>query len=784
MSRANESIAIREGDRDVRDQLSDLWDVVNRHPGLVVCSLLVFLVLGLLYYLRVPRTFESTTDILIVTKRAPALEGPSEENPVFEKSIETHAVMVCSPLIVERAIKDHNLTALPTFEREEDPLESILDDLTVQVKEENATVLEVSYRSRNADDCQKVLAAIAATYKQFLGEFNQQIGKETTDLIAKANDDLMEQLRKNEEEYRRFQTSAPLMWRDGESVNVHHERQAQIETARQELMVERTVLRARLDALNEVLAKGEVSRDAVYYEALKELQLDEDYSDWRDVQIAERKRFAEREAVREYASLLVGEYVRLMVEKSELLDEFGEGHPNFESVVKRQEQVKEMLNAMLQNRMDVEESILDPALLAQDKDENKDYVTIYLQLLSDRLTMLDRQITTLDAAFQAEQALANKMQEYLLRDQAFRNDHERTQQLFDVVVARLREISLARDYAGDAMSILAEAEVGEQVWPRIPYVALGSIFLGLVGGCVLAWGVDRSERTFRSLAEIRQALGVPVLGRIPFMKRETIALLPQFPDVAARIVTVHMEGSNLAEAFRGIRTSLYFTASGNIHQVIQITSPLPGDGKSTVAANLAVTIAKSGKRVLVLDADFRRPTIARLLGLPSDDRQHGLAAVIAGKVSVMEAARLTPIDNLYVLPVTERPRQPSELLSTPEFERVLEKLRAEFDMVLIDTPPLLAVTDPSVVAARVDAVLLTMRIRKGVQLAATRAMEMLKSHGANVVGVIINGLERRRGYDAFRYGYEYPYMGYPAASNGEENGHSPSVIPQTLTRTS
>ncbi len=568
------------------------------------------------------------------------------------------------------------------------------------------------------------------------------------------------------------------MWRDGQGINVHHERQSQIEVARQGLMVEKTILQAKIDALDASLAEGGVSRDAVYYEALNALNPDADGEmDWRNFKMAEQEQLASREAVREYASLLMGEYVRLMVNRSELLDEFGEGHPQLESVAKRKAEVKRLLNGLL--TQDV--SGLTGLVTDTDLQEDRDYVVIYMQMLRDKLEILTKQVERLDAEFREEQTLANKMQDFLLQDQAFRSERDHTKQLFDEVLARLKEINLVNEYGGDTVSILAKAEFGEQVAPRVLYVGVASLFLGCLLGSVLAWIVDRSENTYRSAAEIRQALRAPVIGRIPHLKKSDQVASTSLPHIAPIVSSLHQDKSQLAEAFRAVRTRLYFSTAGQNLKVIQITSPLPGDGKSTVTANLAVTIAKSGKRVLVMDADFRRPSMTKLLGKPHNC-QHGLAAVIAGKADPVDSTLATDIPNLFFLPALERPLNPSELLSTPQFKNLLEMARERFDFVLIDTPPLLAVTDPCAIAARVDGVLLTLRIRKGVQAVAARAVEMLRDIEANVLGVVVNGVDEKSGFPG-SVG-SYGAYGRYAEEYGEEpkNGRGRILLPQSTVR--
>jgi capsular exopolysaccharide synthesis family protein len=412
--------------------------------------------------------------------------------------------------------------------------------------------------------------------------------------------------------------------------------------------------------------------------------------------------------------------------------------------------------------------------------EEEDYVEIYIQSLTDRSSILEAQIAQLDRDFNIEQKKASAMQEFLLKDQSFSSSKDRTEMLHAEVVARLKEIDLIRDYGGDTMTVTAQPLLGEKVAPRLLVVLAGSLILGsLIGACV-AWGIDASEKTFRSTKEIRNSLGVPVVGSVPPMEKSEMAVGHEFPSFGASLATVHREGSAAAEAFRGVRTNLYFSTAAHNQKVIQVTSPLPGDGKSTVTANLAVSIAKSGKSVLVIDADFRRPTMDKLLGLQST-ASFGLAAAITGEVDPADAPCKTEIDNLFFIPVKERPRQPSELLSTPEFAELLKVYREKFDFVLVDTPPILAVSDPGVVAARVDGVLLTMRIRNGVQVTSSRSMEVLKSLQANVIGVIANGWESSGEY-GYGYGHGYGSESYlPSNGKTKTNGNGRIAFRKPLT---
>ena len=212
-----------------------------------------------------------------------------------------------------------------------------------------------------------------------------------------------------------------------------------------------------------------------------------------------------------------------------------------------------------------------------------------------------------------------------------------------------------------------------------------------------------------------------------------------------------------AEAVRGIRTQLLFSTSGTEHQVLQVTSPNPGDGKSTLSANLAISLAKSNKRVVLVDCDFRKPRIHRMFALPNAEL--GLASVVADQADLGAVIQGCEIENLSLLPCGPRPANPAELLTTPKFQEMLDDLRANFDYVILDTPPVLAVSDPAAVAPRADGVILVFRMTKDARPAAERAMDDLTAVGGKILGVVVNGsTEREMGYGyghSYKYNYQY-----------------------------
>ncbi|MFM8932048.1 MAG: polysaccharide biosynthesis tyrosine autokinase, partial [Gemmataceae bacterium] len=311
---------------------------------------------------------------------------------------------------------------------------------------------------------------------------------------------------------------------------------------------------------------------------------------------------------------------------------------------------------------------------------------------------------------------------------------------------------MTKDNGGyEAQELGRSPEIGSEVPSRKSLmVVAGGIFGAALGGG-LAWLLERSDKTFKSPDEIRQRLGLPVLGHVPLfppMDEEEKALCKIDPT----LITFHNPKSQEAEFFRGLRTALYFSTQGQGHQVLQTTSPTAGDGKSTTSANLAISLAQSGKKIVLLDADFRKPRVHKIFRL--DQPEVGLASVVNGEATLQEAIHTCEVPGLHLMPCGPRPANPSELLTTPKFQEVIEELRKMYDIVMVDTPPILAVSDPSIVAPRVDGVLMVMRVTRNGRPAAEQAAEVLGTLGAKVLGVVVNGYDPR---EASKYGYGYGY---------------------------
>jgi capsular exopolysaccharide synthesis family protein len=277
---------------------------------------------------------------------------------------------------------------------------------------------------------------------------------------------------------------------------------------------------------------------------------------------------------------------------------------------------------------------------------------------------------------------------------------------------------------------------------RYPTIAVG-LAAGVVLGAGLALLRDRMDGRMRSVEEIQAVVGLPVLGVVPQMSSRLTAI--------AQAMTVHLDPrSVVAESYRTVRTAVYFGAGENQCKTILVTSPEPGDGKTTSASNLAIAIAQTGRSVLLLDADFRKPTQHKNLDV---NDKVGLSSVLAGRETLVRAIQRTGVDGLDILPCGPLPANPSEILNSREFGALIDSFTSKYDHVILDSPPVNAVTDARILGAVCDATILVVRADKSTRKSGEHARNGLMAVGARVLGVIVNDAPHRKNYEVYGGSY-------------------------------
>ena len=315
-------------------------------------------------------------------------------------------------------------------------------------------------------------------------------------------------------------------------------------------------------------------------------------------------------------------------------------------------------------------------------------------------------------------------------------------------ITNVQEISAAQFAAVDSLSLLEPVVVpGSPVTPRTRQNILMGAILGTVLAGALAIALESMKDTVRFPEEVTRRFGVASLGTI--FKWPTSEIDP------GSLVLWDAPSSGYAEAFRQIRANLQFAAASSPGNTILVSSPAPGEGKSTVVANLALAIAQSGRRIVVVDGDLRRPSIHTFFS--GVEREPGLSNYLAELEPDLSAVTYSGVvDGVQVIPSGPTPPNPAELLGSPRMSGLLAQLSKEFDTVLVDSPPLLPVSDGTVLAAQLDSALLVVDAYGTRTGSLDASLDGLKNVKIHLLGVVINKLKRRR----FGYGYPYPYYQY------------------------
>jgi capsular exopolysaccharide synthesis family protein len=314
--------------------------------------------------------------------------------------------------------------------------------------------------------------------------------------------------------------------------------------------------------------------------------------------------------------------------------------------------------------------------------------------------------------------------------------------------------------AGGGAEVLSLAGAPDTpVSPNVPLnLSIGLVF-GLFLGSALAFIRDYFDDSVKTKQVVDQVTGVPTMGLIPKI------------EGGHDLVTVSHPTAPAAEAFRLLRTSVKFMGIERQVRVVQVTSPSPGEGKTLVAANLAIALAQASDRVVLVGGDLRRPRMEELLDVPLTP---GLTAVLIGDVTLPQAIQtVASVPNLSVLPAGHPPPNPSELLSGERARRLIDVLGQTYDVVVIDCPPVLPVTDSLVLARMADTTLLVTSAGRTSKRSLGRAVELLRQVDAPLVGTVLNSLSPDDTFSGEGYRYETvsrPRGGRRPESSPEENG--------------
>lgn len=431
----------------------------------------------------------------------------------------------------------------------------------------------------------------------------------------------------------------------------------------------------------------------------------------------------------------------------------GGANPQIRDLVSQIQERQSEIQELLTQRRLTEDHPRVQALRSQIGDlegELREAVDANLRAIEGRLETLNRRLGDLREEQKRFPELENRLQTLELQQNL-------DQSTYEFLLSQLYQARITEAAASPYVDIVDPALGANPMQPRGRMNVFLGALLGLILGIGAAFFLEYLDRTVRTSSDVEALLGIPVLGIIPRLRRveEEEDEEQSRPRRHVPLVVALDPLDPAAESYRNLRMNLNFMSTEDDPiRTLLVTSPGPGEGKSTTAVNYAVMLAQQGERVLMIDADLRRPAMHRALDLL---REPGLTNLLVGDVEPREAVRPNVLPNMDVLPSGPFPPNPSELLNSKSMQRILEEFQGKYTQIVIDSPPVLAVTDSSVLAVHTDGVVLVLRSGETEQRAAERAVDQLRRLGVRVFGAVLNEVSTATTEESYYLQYYYSY---------------------------
>ena len=622
----------------------------------------------------------------------------------------------------------------------------------------HTSLIDVSYRSESPEAAKAIVRTVVDAFMDFVEEHHENVSVEIVSLLDEERRKIEEQLLHEQSELLVVKHRVrDLGLREGSTVtHPAVQRVVRLNESLVDVQNTRLELKATLAALQAAVKRGEDLRHhlvAVEPTVGRELMMG---TLGLNPQLIEAVGNTERKLTEDKAKLQTW------------LEQLGPQHPEVIRLTRTVENEEDFLanyHRSIRHRLaDAQNTELGPMLLS---------------IVGRKLLEAEAHEGELLQEYAVAEQEAVSQNDRMAELQVAEHDVTRLQRLHDTLLNRITNVDINQNRSDVRVAIVSGAFAANRpVAPRLKFVVLFCLLAGVGGGIAFVYVLDVMDDRFRSPEEIKEQLGTSVLGIVRELKVSDAK--------GADAISVHVEPSAVeCEAFRTLRTALAF--AGQDMERIAVTSSEPGDGKTTVLANLATAYAQAGKKTLVIDADLRKPGLTKLFDLRG---KRGLSEVLRldGDIrnACVESIRNTGIPKLDILPCGPRPSDPAELLSRRRIADVIAWAEGVYDQVLVDCPPMQAASDAALVGREVDGVLLVVQPSENHRRAVIRSVESLRSMKINLVGVVTNRVAVRKGsYYEEGYGYGLGYgcgPGYGAEEGDDEDAVEMS-IPVPVRRT-
>ena len=716
-----------------------------------------------------PAMYRSTARLQIVGQGAETNASGGESNSLA--SLGNELFVARSERVLQRAARTVDLSSSPPFTgMNSEEIAAALDEspeLIVQLANAQfaSDVIQIEYDAPSPYTSQRVVQAILDAYIETHQEKFEKGDVEALAQILMAHDEAFEKLQDMERQHNEFLKGTELVFVDREPKSVHRKTADRFLAQREELLIEKSEVESRLRSAERNLQESDPQTVMLALRADTETA-----SDVIDRNISQQLERLQNE-LRDRASVRTREtnLLPLQMERDKLLDKFGLRHPKIVEI-QRQIDVVEKQIARMETEEEEKEKLIKKVMSIGGKSDSKEgeedeldpqaelrkRVDMAIKALEQQLVSIERQLQSVDESYQSESAAAKEEIEAIRESERFERDIERQRELYEKILARVDDVKFLSEDQGTSVMVLDRPRLGVQV--RIPMGNLARVggSIGAIAGLIIGMMFPPRQVSFQNPKQVMEDVQTPVLGQVPLLAKSdaspTAAGALEHTRIDPKLCTISAPYGNAAEGLNAIRAALLSSDAAKDKQIIQVTSAAPGAGKSTVTANLAVSIARTGKKVLMIDADLRRPRMHELFGLPES---HGFGWLLDQAASSDEPTELTnqirdaiqqgPVANLFLMAAGPTKGIPSEVFAGDCIPLIYDLLRDMFDLVLIDSPPILAVTDSSILAPKADAVVLVVRSDQDNVLQAARATDLLANLNATVIGVIVNDVDQDGG---------------------------------------
>ncbi|MGC2742373.1 MAG: polysaccharide biosynthesis tyrosine autokinase [Candidatus Angelobacter sp.] len=711
------------GNGGPQDQLSLLgfWRVVRKRKWVIVSCLVLTVTAVTIVSLLMPRKYDAVARINLDFENANSLGldqlGISAGSDATTK-METQIRIIGSETLAWNVVRQLRLDqkeqftgqkllspANADFEKIDDLrranlLKAFHNALNVQLVPKTQ-IIEVRFRNRDPRLAANIVNAISNAYIERSFKTKYEATMKASDWLAKQLDDLKDKTESLQASLTDYQKKAGILGTD-ENHNV---------------------IMSKLDELNRQQSLAQADR------IVKEAR-------YRTALTADPELIANL-VPESTLAILHRQDAEITAQYTQLAAKFGPAYPKVQQTQKQLDQIHASIDHEVENISKRMETEYQAALKSE-------------QMLT--------------AAFDKQKQEAYRMNNDAVKYAIMLRDVQSSRDLYEGLLKKLKEAGITAGLKSSYVNIVDPASTPvDPAEPRVPLnIALG-LLGGLLGGIAMAFVVENVDNSIRTPDDVEVQCALPSLGIIPTIEPAGKNGHKQLPPGAlvpfVLPVALSQPKSPISEAYRALRTSLLLASAGAPPKVLVVTSASPGEGKTTTSVNTAIVMAQSGRKVLLVDADMRRPTSHMRFGVPNGN---GLSACLAG-TAVTEAATITVdvLPNLHVLPAGQIPPNPSELIGSDAMRRLLESWRADYDHIIIDSPPVLAVTDAVILATMADSVIVVARSGVTGSQSLCRARDILRKVHARIAGVVVNDLGlNSAGYADYYGNYGSHYAAY------------------------